>query len=184
MHAAPPVLANHHAVKFYPNDASLFTTVGEFISQGLIGGQPALVIATDSHATGILDQLRSRYIDVARAIDRGELIILDAHQTLDQFMVNGHPDSARFADTVGRLVAGTITGRPAKTLVRAYGEMVDVLWKDGRQDAAIRLEILWNRLAATYHFALLCGYAIGHFYKETRGFEDVCQQHSHVIPPD
>jgi hypothetical protein len=39
-------------------------------------------------------------------------------------------------------------------------------------------------LAATYDFALLCGYAVGHFYKETRDprYQDVVQQHSHVMP--
>jgi hypothetical protein len=67
-------------------------------------------------------------------------------------------------------------------MIRAYGEMVDVLWKDGKPDAAIRLEMLWNRLAAKYGFALLCGYAMGSFYKQTKRFEDVCRQHAHIVP--
>ena len=58
--------------------------------------------------------------------------------------------------------------------------MVDVLWRRGQSDAAIRLEVLWNDLAALYSFSLLCGYAIGTFYKETSRIEDVCRQHTHV----
>ena len=50
----------------------------------------------------------------------------------------------------------------------AYGEMVDVLWKAGQDVAAIRLEMLWNKLAAMHDFALLCGYAMGNFYKGCR----------------
>jgi hypothetical protein len=58
--------------------------------------------------------------------------------------------------------------------------MVDVLWKKGRAEAAIKLEILWNELAQTHTFQLLCGYSMGNFYKQTKYFEQVCQQHSHV----
>ena len=59
--------------------------------------------------------------------------------------------------------------------------MVDVLWRRGESDAAIRLEVLWNDLAATHTFSLLCGYAIGNFYKETSKLEEVCHQHTHVL---
>ena len=61
--------------------------------------------------------------------------------------------------------------------------MVDVLWKEGKPEAAIRLEILWNRLAQRYGFALLCGYSMGNFYKETKGFEAICREHTHVVAP-
>jgi hypothetical protein len=46
--------------------------------------------------------------------------------------------------------------------------MVDLLWRGGQAEAAIRLEVLWNELASTRTFSLLCGYAIGNFYKQTR----------------
>ena len=175
---------NHHAVKFYPNEVSLFTTVGGFLGQGLVNGQPALVIATEPHVAGIFDELRRRTVDVDAAVERGDLIVLDARATLDRFMVDGSPDSMKFADSVGRLIAGTIDSLPARALVRAYGEMVDLLWKDRLHEAAIRLEILWNQLAEVHGFALLCGYAMGNFYKQTELFERVCRQHSHVHPPD
>ena len=58
--------------------------------------------------------------------------------------------------------------------------MVDVLWQDGLTAAAIRLEMLWNQLAMTHDFSLLCGYAMGSFYKDA-GMRDICAQHSHVI---
>ena len=64
--------------------------------------------------------------------------------------------------------------------VRAYGEMVDVLWKNGQDVAAIRLEMLWNKLAATHRFSLLCGYAMGTFYKDS-SISDIHRQHSHVV---
>ena len=64
--------------------------------------------------------------------------------------------------------------------MRAYGEMVDVLWQDGLTSAALRLETLWNELTRTQDFSLLCGYAMRIFYKQA-GMREICAQHSHVI---
>jgi hypothetical protein len=58
--------------------------------------------------------------------------------------------------------------------------MVDVLWKNGQDVAAIHTETLWNKLAHTQNFSLLCGYAMGSFYKDTDRTE-IERQHSHVV---
>jgi KaiC/GvpD/RAD55 family RecA-like ATPase len=176
-----PVYDHHHAVQFYGDDASLFTTVAGFLSQGFVDGHPAIVIATEDHRTAILEHLRGRLIDVDKAQQMGSLIVLDARQTLDLFMENGMPDRERFEASVGKLIAEVLEGREDRILIRAYGEMVDVLWKEGKSNAAIRLEMLWNRLAQRYGFALLCGYSMGNFYKETKGFEQICREHTHIV---
>jgi hypothetical protein len=44
---------------------------------------------------------------------------------------------------------------------------------------------MWNQLASAYDFQLLCGYAVGHFYKKSSDavdMEDIRRQHSHVHP--
>lgn len=175
--------AHHHAVQFYGDETELFKTIGTFLSEGLVSGQPAIVIATPDHAAAVQDALSSHLIDVARARHLGDLIMLDAEETLATFMHNGTPDKLLFQRQVGRLMEQAIRGR-VRTPLRAYGEMVDVLWRRGQTDAAIRLEVMWNELAAMYSFSLLCGYAIGNFYKETSKIYDVCQQHSHVLGVD
>jgi hypothetical protein len=172
--------AHHHAVQFYGAESSLFATVAEFLSEGLIAGQPAVVIGTAPHVQGICDQLRSRLIDVDEARRVGDLVILDADEMLSLFMVNGEPDAHLFNRNIGGLITQTLGGRRG-TVLRAYGEMVDILWKQGQTDAAIKLEILWNTLADTHRFALLCGYAMGSFYKQPKQFADVIDQHTHVI---
>ena len=177
-----PIHSRHHAVQFYENDSSLFATVAGFLSQGLVEGHPAILIATAEHTAAILEHLNNRMIDVAKARALGELTVLDAHQTLAMFMVDDKPDPVRFESSIGRVIGSLLQCRSERTLVRAYGEMVDVLWKDGREDAAIQLELLWNSLAGRYGFALLCGYAMGNFFKQTDRFEEVCSQHTHIIP--
>lgn len=183
MEKRAPIYDHHHAVQFYGDDDSLFTTVAGFLSQGFVDGHPAIVIATEDHRSAILDHLRGRLIDVEKAQRMGSLILLDAQQTLDLVMDRGMPDQNRFESSIGKLIAEVLDGREDRILIRAYGEMVDVLWKEGKPDAAIRLERLWNRLAQRYGFALLCGYSMGNFYKETKGFEAICREHTHVVAP-
>lgn len=177
------VYDHHHAVQFYGDDDSLFTTVAGFLSQGFVDGHPAIVIATPEHRKAILEHLRGRLINVDQAQRAGSLIVLDAQRTLDMFIEDGMPDAHRFEASVGKLIGDMLEGRQDRVFIRAYGEMVDVLWKEGNSDAAIRLEILWNRLAQRYGFALLCGYSMGNFYKETKGFEAICREHTHVVAP-
>ena len=174
---------HHHAVQFYGSDQSLLSTVGSFLSGGLVAGQPAIVIATRAHCAAIVKALSERFIDCEKALRDGDLILLDAEATLDLFMVDGVPQADLFEKNVGRLVDQALNGRSNVT-VRAYGEMVNVLWRDLCYDAAIALEILWNKLAFKYDFALLCGYAMGNFYKQTPQLEAVIAQHSHVVAQD
>ena len=183
MSSSDHVHGHHHAVQFYGSDQSLCATVGGFISEGLVSGQPAIVIATPMHTAAILDDLRRRLIDVEQAKRIGDLVCLDAEETLAAFMASEMPDAEAFRTHVGEALTQTLGGR-VRTPVRAYGEMVDVLWKKGHAAAAIRLEVLWNELAATHAFQLLCGYSMGNFYKQAEYFEQVCQQHTHVVADD
>jgi hypothetical protein len=174
--------SHRHAVQFYGTDQSLFRTVAGFLAEGLVGGEPAIVIATASHRAAFIDHLTARLVDCDRAIRNGDLVLIDAEATLDLFMVGDTPDQDLFEKNVGRLIEQVFNGR--NVVLRAYGEMVDVLWKQGRSEAAIRLEILWNKLALKYNFALLCGYAMGSFYKQSKQLEDVIAQHTHVVAHD
>jgi hypothetical protein len=181
--AVTPIPAHHHAVQFYGSEESLFTTVAGFLGEGLIMRQPAIVIATTSHRAAIEEHLCGRLIDCAQARRNGDLVMLDAEEMLGQFMVGDAPDAELFEQNVGIVVKQVLDGR-GRTVVRAYGEMVDVLWKRGRSEAAIKVEILWNKLADKYSFALLCGYAMGNFYKQAKQLEDICALHTHVTGPD
>jgi hypothetical protein len=62
-------------------------------------------------------------------------------------MVDGWPDEQRFAEVVGTVVQRMAQNGSRR--VCAFGEMVALLWAEGRHDAAIRLEELWNDLART-----------------------------------
>ena len=169
----------YHSVRFYEDDPSLCRIVSDFLGDGLAAGQPAVVIATAAHKEGIIAGLAALSFDVAGLQESEELLFLDAEQTLSMLMKDGMPDPDAFERHIGRVVDRMIPRRP-QPQIRAYGEMVDVLWKQGAAAAAIRLEVLWNQLAETRAFSLLCAYSMGNFYKQG-AYEDICRQHTHVV---
>ena len=168
-----------HAVRFYKDSDSLCGIVSDFVSQGFAAHQPAIVIATIAHRAALVRQLQRRGFDTDALQASGQLLLRDAEETLATFMVDGVPNGARFRSAIVPLIQQACAGRP-NCVVRAYGEMVDVLWKAGQTTAATRLETLWNDLARTEAFSLLCGYAMGNFYKDS-AVEEICSHHSHVV---
>lgn len=168
-----------HAVRFYKDAVGLSRIVGDFLAEGFSGRQPAIVFATPVHRLAIESQLTRRGLDVAQLQRDGALVMQDADETLAAFMVDGMPDAMRFRAAIVPVIERVCAGRTDR-VVRAYGEMVDVLWKAGQLAAATRLETLWNTLANTHAFSLLCGYAMGNFYKDA-AVEEICSHHSHIV---
>ncbi len=176
------MIGHFHAVRFYESEARLCRIVAGFLGEGLAFGQPALVMATPEHAQGIIAELRAREIDIKARQASGDLVILDAREVLDSFMMAGMPDSDRFQQA---MTTALWRARRVRTdsVVRTYGEMVDLLWSEGRDVAAIHMEMLWNRLARTANFALMCAYAMGNFYKDA-SVQDICRLHTHLVSAD
>jgi PAS domain S-box-containing protein len=166
--------AHDHLVQFYDNDSYLIDQVTDFIGAGLRTGEVGIVIATRPHLDALARRLEGR---------DGRYIALDAAETLAAFMVDGWPDEGRFVSFMeDRLRQARNGGRP----VRAFGEMVALLWAEGRHDAALHLEELWNRLLEAHSFSLLCAYPMRGFDQEEHEhpFLQVCNTHSQVRPTE
>ena len=174
-----------HTVQFYDDEGFLASVVSEFIAGGLRDGHPAVIIATAAHIDAFRRQLRDAGVDTSAARRTGQLQMLDARQMLMKFMDGDSPDETRFNATIGAVIRRGLADHPGSSVV-AYGEMVDVLWKDGNTEGAIRLEKLWNDLAHDYDFSLLCAYSMANFCRatDTEAFARVCAAHSHVIPDE
>jgi signal transduction histidine kinase len=173
-----------HAVQFYDDERFLFQTVAHFLRAGLDAGEPALVVATPAHTEGILRALGEH--TTRDALRTGLLCLVDARALLAQFMVGGIPNPDLFKDALSRQLSRMLWGEPQGVGIRAFGEMVDLLWRDGNPNAAVRLEELWTEAGRGYPFALLCAYMMGNFYKEghSEPLRQVCRTHSHVLPAE
>jgi signal transduction histidine kinase len=178
---------NHsaHVVQFYGEDAFLIDELSRFIGTALGAGEAAVVIATKEHRDGLARRLQDWGLDTEKAIAQGRYVPLDAADTLSKIMLHGSPDPDRFAALVGgviqRVTANT-GGEPHR--VAAFGEMVALLWADGKPEAAIRLEQLWNEFGETHPLTLHCAYPMSSFHRQEHGdlLLKICAQHSAVIP--
>jgi len=165
--------SHDHFVQLYQELGPLAEAVAQYVNTGLRRGEAALVIATPEHREAFLAKIDS--------VDEGRLRILDAEETLAAFMANGMPQWKAFHEVVGGLIAELRLQYPT---VRAYGEMVDVLWQRGEREAAIRLEEYWNELGRLQTFSLFCAYRMDPLDSQAYGgpLECVCKTHTHLIP--
>lgn len=171
-----------HAVQFYRDDDELADRVSRYLAAGLSRGSAAIVLATAAHRTAITSRLAALGIDVARCRQREDLVVLDAGEVLDRFLIGGRVDPADFEQQVGGLVRrSAAAGRP----VRIFGEMVALLWAGGQAGAAVELEILWNELRAFVPFSLLCGYPARYSCGDEHAdaLDELCRLHTLVTGP-
>ena len=177
---APRHDAGKHLVQFYDaSPAVLVENVAAFIDEGLLLGESVVVIATTEHSDAFMTAL-SRGSGELRS---RRVVFLDAQATLDRLMRDGRPDWRRFEDVIGGTIRGLRRANPAAP-VRAYGEMVGLLWAAGRVEAAVQLEKFWNVLAGGEEFSLFCGYPIDVFadaFDVAHVHELLCA-HTHVLP--
>ena len=174
--------ASEHFVQFYENEEFLLDSLSGFIRTGLSSGDACIVIATKAHREGLEERLKAKELDVANDT-QGEYIALDAVETLSTFMVDGLPEPERFFELIGGIFTQAREGRHG---IRAFGEMVALLWEEGNQAGAIHLEELWNDLARTQSFSLFCAYPMHGFGKATHGipFTEIGTHHTRVIPAE
>jgi diguanylate cyclase (GGDEF)-like protein/putative nucleotidyltransferase with HDIG domain len=168
-----------HVVEFYETDAGLAVTVGDFLGPALRGGETTIVVATAEHRAAFAAVILAAGIDLEAAIADGRYVTLDAGALLETLMVSGVPDPIRFHDEVGPLIDRAASGGRG---VRVYGEMVALLWDDGDVSSTIGLEDLWNDLATSRDFALLCAYPANAFDAgTTAALKAVCERHHRVV---
>ncbi len=179
---AAAIGACSHAVHFYDRDDDLADRVVRHLAEGLLAGESAVIIASQAHRELFAQRLRAMNVDVEEARAAGRLTILDAAETLAKLMVDGAPSPDLFKRVVGSVIDASGTRGNRKVKVRAYGEMVDILWQQGNHAAALALEELWNDLAEVYVFDLLCAYAMAPFCDApgAGGLSGVCDTHTDV----
>jgi hypothetical protein len=172
---------NDHSVCFHDGDDDAVAAVAAFIAVGVSEDQPVMVVATAEHRPLIDCALIGLGLDPEVLRATGRLAVLDAEETLAEFMVDGLPDVAAFRCTMGSLL-DEIQGPAAS--VRIFGEMVAVLSDEGNIAAAVVLESCWNELASQRALTLLCAYP--HAVLDRASLADVgrvCALHSDVLPP-
>ncbi len=171
----------NHFVQFHKDSATLAKEVSAFIATGLRGSEGVVAIATEEHTRAIIEELFHKGFDAANCQEAGQLVLLDAEATLAAFMSVGIPDWPKFRDTIAPQIAATRDRGFQK--IRAYGEMVDILWRKGNSAAAIRLEEYWNDISHIMSFSLLCAYMLDGLDESSYAgpLHEIGRTHSDVI---
>jgi DNA-binding NarL/FixJ family response regulator len=172
-----------HEVQFYSDDASFQICFARFVETALGAGRAAVVVVAESHRENLIQRLRGHGVDTATAIEQGSLIVLDVAETLATIMVNDLIDPVRFLKVTGDLLAASAKASKGKhPRVVVCGECAPTLWAQGRADAAVQLERLWDQTAGTHSVDILCGYVSkrSELEADIRIYERICAEHSAV----
>ena len=180
MVARTEYLDGGHIVQFYGHEEELADRVAGYLLGALQHDGVAVVIATAAHRRAFEGRLTRAGVNLAAAARAGTYRTLDAGETLRALMTGGQLDRGAFDRVIGSLIVDAGQGeRP----VRAYGEMVALLWDAGLVNNAVQLEEMWGSLGLTHSFSLFCSYPArsvtgdGHL----EAFAKVCRLHGSVV---
>jgi hypothetical protein len=170
-----------HAVQFYSSDGQLLDLLATFVGKTLVSDDAALVVTIGKRRQALARRLAARGFDVGVPTRQGRYAALDAQETLWQLMRDGRPDADRFHTVIGGVI-GRLSRSTGRHRVAVFGEMVALLWQQGKHQSALRLEHMWNDLAQRQGFALCCAYPRAGFgTQHEASFMRICAQHSHVF---
>jgi hypothetical protein len=174
------IAPSQHIVQLYEDDRVVLDSLEGFVAGGLDAGEGVIIIATATHLTALADRLTGRGIDVSFARDRDQYLALDAEEILTKFMVEGWPDQELFEAVVIGLIARARGSQGRR--VRAFGEMVAVMWAQGLNGATVHLEHLWHALCHQQGFSLFCAYPKSGFTQNAEeSIRQICDAHSRVL---
>ncbi len=171
-----------HGVQLYSDDDALAPVLVRYVETGLRVGDPAIVVATESHRKALSLGLAALGFDVRAERRRGALTLLDAEDTLSAISSSREPDWGLVHSLVGPLIDETLRSGGSGR-VRVFGEMVDLLCRRGDLAGAIRLELQWNRLRAARPCSLLCAYDVSACPNHVDLVEAACDTHEQVFLP-
>lgn len=170
-----------HPVHFHPDEPALLAEFAEFIDKTLAAGRAVIAIITPPHRAAMLRIFEARGLEVAAAMESGQLVLLDVDETLAAFMVDDLPDADRFFSGAGEIVK-SVKARNRGRRVLACGECAPILWSRGNGAAAVRLEYLWDQLVRIHDLDTLCGYTLSNQRsQDRRTYDAICAAHSSVV---
>jgi hypothetical protein len=168
-----------HVVQIYEDDEIFLDMLAGFAGNGINAGDCVIIIATAAHLNALEQRLVSLGVHVDALIEDDRYIALDAEKCLSKFMANNWPDEERFTKFVSGLLK---RAHKFNRQVRAFGEMVAILWAQGHNGATVQLEHLWNKFCDKEALCLFCAYPKSGFTQDiNESIKHICATHSKII---
>ena len=154
-----------HVVQIYEDDGVFLDLLEGFVKGGIKADDCVIVIATLEHLQALEERLRNNGFDVFDLKLRDQYIPMNAGSALTEFMIDGWPDEVLFRYLMTSLMA---RADARKRKVRAFGEMVAVLWSHGHTAATVQLEEMWNKVCEAGAVSLFCAYPRSGFNEDAQ----------------
>jgi hypothetical protein len=173
------VASDEHVVQLYDNEEAFLDMLAGFAGSGFKAGDSVVLIATASHLEELGNRLKAHGIHVDSLIANNQYIPLEAEQTLSKIMVDNRPDETSFMQVIGETVK---RARKNNRKIRAFGEMVAILWARDEHAATIELEQLWNKFCSQESLTLFCAFPRSVFNDSPYdSIPHICSCHSKII---
>lgn len=169
----------NHLVQIYEQDEEILSTLETYIEGGFKKNESVVVIATLEHIDLLSNRLKKDH-DLISLNKTGMWVPLNANEVLSKFMKVGWPNENLFNETIAGVIkkARGTTNRK----IRAYGEMVAILWSQGYNGATVQLEHLWNKFCEKEELCLLCAYPRTGFTQDIeKSIQHICSMHTQII---
>jgi hypothetical protein len=168
-----------HLVQIYENEGEFLKTLCGFVSGGFSANDSVIVIASNQHLQMLNDKLKEKDLNFERHITDQNYFPLEAKQVMSKFMVQGWPNEALFFETINGIFK---MAKHKSSRIRAFGEMVAILWQEKNYSATVHLEHLWNKFCEQENFCLYCAYPKTGFTRNpAQSMKNICCTHSKVI---
>jgi hypothetical protein len=154
-----PLVHKSHSVQLYSDEQNLLDVASQFIGNALSSGTGAIVIATQSHQRQLDQKLSEQGLNPLKATAEGRYVAVDANHAMAQFMAEGKVNEILFTEMMSEPLARlqSVLNRDGSRIM-VFGELVALLWAQGKDPEAVQVEQLWNKLAEKFSFSLLCAY--------------------------
>jgi signal transduction histidine kinase len=174
---------DEHFVQFYESETYLIDSITNFVCVGIGSGETVLVLATKPHLIALRTRLIEKHLLVDSLENAGRFVPLDAETVQADLTVDGHLSPERFSQFFGSVLS---QARDAQRPIRIFGELVAVLWSQGKYSTAIQVEELWNDLQRQMSFTLFCAYPLKGFAGKdlAEPLSQVCLTHSRIVPAE
>lgn len=171
----------NNIVQVCQDDIFQAEAVTQYIQEGLSKDEAVVIYARPSLRKSVIRKLEQVGIEVGNYKQLGQIKFFDVEYILSCFYTEDIVNESSFQDLIGSSLQDL---RPRFGKIRIFGEMVNVLWKNGEYEAAMKLEECWNNLSRKFEFSLLISYSLDSVDPANTNTEEavrlICQYHKHL----
>jgi DNA-binding NarL/FixJ family response regulator len=179
-----PSRAARHEIGFYADESLLAAGYTRFAQAALDAGKALILCADQSRGDAVHCGLQAAGIDVALADRQRRVFRIGVDDAFSTFIIDGSVREDRFWEAATSLVARAAgAARCAPPGVAVCGDGTATLLREGKVDAAIQLERLWNEVASTFNVDVFCPYLTTDIqrHQDPAVMHRLCREHTAVV---